>query len=161
MIHTFMSLWSTPARAVRESPSMAFTRHSGFAQFSLPSTSFNEERIAAAAIFACSARDLSVNANVPMSSPPNPESENCTEVLSDASWRSNLPSATKVINFDSYTIKNGTINASLLLGFHENKGIFLYSEWKRRQLAMFKPRASSSRIQGVIYCLLEDVNIAQ
>jgi len=60
--------------------------------------------------------------------PSNPESENCTEVLShlsDASWRSNLPGAMQVINFESYTFKNGTINAcyyNTSLGFPCKQG---------------------------------------
>ncbi|KAK2462839.1 hypothetical protein APHAL10511_005151 [Amanita phalloides] len=46
--------------------------------------------------------------------PPSQPSGNCTAALShldDGNWRSNLPGAMQNINFESYTFKNGTIDA--------------------------------------------------
>ncbi|KAK2463986.1 hypothetical protein APHAL10511_004037 [Amanita phalloides] len=60
--------------------------------------------------------------------PPSHPSGNCTDVLShlgDGNWRSNLPGAMQSINFESYTFKNGTINAcyyNYTLGFPCEQG---------------------------------------
>ena len=46
--------------------------------------------------------------------PPSHPSGNCTAVqehLTDATWRSNLPGAMQMLNFESYVFKNGTIDA--------------------------------------------------
>ena len=46
--------------------------------------------------------------------PPTHPSGNCTAVqehLTDAAWRSNLPGAMQMLNFESYVFKNGTIDA--------------------------------------------------
>ncbi|KAK2460204.1 hypothetical protein APHAL10511_007795 [Amanita phalloides] len=46
--------------------------------------------------------------------PPSHPSGNCASVqdhLSDGLWRSNLPGSTQILNFESYTFKNGTIHA--------------------------------------------------
>ena len=60
--------------------------------------------------------------------PPSHPSGNCTDVLShlaDGSWRSNLPGAMQVPNFETYTFKNGTIDAcyyNYTLGFPCDQG---------------------------------------
>ncbi|KAF8343329.1 FAD-binding domain-containing protein [Amanita rubescens] len=46
--------------------------------------------------------------------PPSHPSGNCAAVqehLTDATWRSNLPGAMQILNFESYVFKNGTIDA--------------------------------------------------
>ncbi|KAM6494428.1 hypothetical protein JOM56_010789 [Amanita muscaria] len=60
--------------------------------------------------------------------PPSNSSSNCSDVLShlsDASWRSDLPGSMQMLNFESFTFPNGTIDAcyyNTSLGFPCEQG---------------------------------------